>query len=366
MSEIKWKLEEIQYSEIKQNKDNPKIKDEDGMNRLKKSLNRFGVVFDGIVNKDYALIDGHSRADLLSEKKDSGMFFVPSRQLTESEYKEMNAIYDYAKAGDIDFDVINEVLDEEQLEFWDIGEYDNNEIELPKKEKERIDSVFKQKIKKGDLIRFEKNNQIIGELFCEDLTNDVFLKYLMSKYEYGFCFADPPYDLEFTFSVSKINGHTFYMSSEKKIIDMVNVNMDYFSRFFSVDFRQAHLISNNTPLIRVDIIAEFRNGANKFINLKDAFSTLIECAKIHKDNEYKHNQIKKIELPYAFISHYTDENDIVLDLFSGAGTTAMAAYQLNRRFVSVECSEEHCVTIIDRLLQYDNSISVTIEEQPHE
>ena len=42
------------------------------------------------------------------------------------------------------------------------------------------------------------------------------------------------------------------------------------------------------------------------------------------------------------ITSWTNENDIVLDPFSGAGTTAKMAVLANRRYIGIELSEEYC------------------------
>lgn len=47
------------------------------------------------------------------------------------------------------------------------------------------------------------------------------------------------------------------------------------------------------------------------------------------------------ELPAFFIKFLTDENDVVLDIFSGSNTVGAAAESLNRRWMSVELSQDY-------------------------
>jgi site-specific DNA-methyltransferase (adenine-specific) len=49
------------------------------------------------------------------------------------------------------------------------------------------------------------------------------------------------------------------------------------------------------------------------------------------------------------VKAYTSEGDLVLDLFSGSGTTSAVCKRLNRRFVAVEQDESYCNIIKERL-----------------
>ena len=127
MNKITWTLQEVDKDKIKANAMNPKIRNADGFNRLKKSLDKFGNVYDGILNADYSLIDGHSRLEATDKK--SGMYFMPSRKLTDKEYIEMNGMFDHAKAGELDFDIIAEIFDEDMLNDWSIDNISNVDVD---------------------------------------------------------------------------------------------------------------------------------------------------------------------------------------------------------------------------------------------
>ena len=48
------------------------------------------------------------------------------------------------------------------------------------------------------------------------------------------------------------------------------------------------------------------------------------------------------ELPKRLIEAFTNEGDIVLDPFMGSGTTAIAADNLNRKYIGFDISENYC------------------------
>lgn len=63
----------------------------------------------------------------------------------------------------------------------------------------------------------------------------------------------------------------------------------------------------------------------------------------------RHPAIFPKELAEKIITYYSFKNDVILDPFGGIGTTAKAAIGLERRFVSIECSDEYIKSTIDEL-----------------
>lgn len=58
----------------------------------------------------------------------------------------------------------------------------------------------------------------------------------------------------------------------------------------------------------------------------------------------RHPAIFPKELAEKVIRYYSFKNDVILDPFSGIGTTAKAAVGLQRRFVLIECSDEYILS----------------------
>lgn len=69
-----------------------------------------------------------------------------------------------------------------------------------------------------------------------------------------------------------------------------------------------------------------------------------------RDNTIKHPAPFNKELPLYYINLLTDELDIVLDPFSGIGTTGLACKELNRRYIGYELNEMYNDFAKQRLL----------------
>lgn len=70
---------------------------------------------------------------------------------------------------------------------------------------------------------------------------------------------------------------------------------------------------------------------------------------ICRDKGRFHPTQKPVMLLEELIKKHSNENDLILDCFSGSGSTAVASYNTNRRFIGCEISEEYYNKSIERL-----------------
>jgi hypothetical protein len=107
MKPIKWKSVLVDTKKVKFTPNNYKIKTELGTERLKLSLKKFGLAGNLVINTDYTLIDGNSRLQQAIDNKEPKVWAsMPDRKLGEREFAEMSALFDFAKAGEVDLDRI--------------------------------------------------------------------------------------------------------------------------------------------------------------------------------------------------------------------------------------------------------------------
>lgn len=312
--------------------------------------------------KTMVIIGGNKRFKALKKigyKDIPDCWVVSANDLTEDQKKRFK-IADNVSHGVWDLNILLEDYNPEDLSDWGLI------IEEEKGKKEVIetdvDDVVSTTIKEGDIIKIGSHM-----LICGDSTKKITFDKIIGNNYADMVFTDPPFDLEdnyseHIFSSAKKDCHIFIMNSDRILAQTVGKHIKYFKKFFSVDFRIPHLISNSMPMTRVDLIAEFNRGKGRFNNLKDGFSTLVKCAKVHSKNKnnFGHDQAKKTELPSIFIQHYSEEGDVVFDPFLGSGTTMAACEQLNRKCIGIELIPENCQIIINRMKKINSDIKIEI------
>jgi len=68
-----------------------------------------------------------------------------------------------------------------------------------------------------------------------------------------------------------------------------------------------------------------------------------------KMKEIGHPAMFPVELPYRLIKMLSWTNSTVLDIFNGAGTTAVACEKLGRKYIGIEMSEDYCDLTMRRI-----------------
>jgi site-specific DNA-methyltransferase (adenine-specific) len=65
--------------------------------------------------------------------------------------------------------------------------------------------------------------------------------------------------------------------------------------------------------------------------------------------DFGHPAMFPEEIPRRLIKLFSYQNDLVLDPFNGVGTTTLAAWKNNRRFIGIDISPEYCREALDRI-----------------
>lgn len=102
------------------------------------------------------------------------------------------------------------------------------------------------------------------------------------------------------------------------------------------------IFSNDQPDKRKFYGSNFHGNFNNVIKGNNASQN--EYAKIHKATF-------PLYLPETLISKFTKEGEVILDPFSGTGTTCLAAKNLKRKFIGIDISEQYNKIANERLRQ---------------
>ena len=68
-----------------------------------------------------------------------------------------------------------------------------------------------------------------------------------------------------------------------------------------------------------------------------------------KEDKKEHPTQKPLKLFEMILRDYSNENDIILDCFSGSGTTAVACHNTKRRFICIEKDYDYWKASVERL-----------------
>lgn len=168
MKQIEWVSKQVNVAAIAPTPTNYKIKTKLGMERLRESLKSFGLAGNVVCNyagkfgdiSTLVLIDGNSRREEAVENGVKKLWVsLPSRSLSPKEFKEMSAMFDVAKAGEVDMDRIKTDLGTSKT-F-----YDKYRLEVPLTLLDTLGA--KNKIEAPEAPEREMNKGALREKFIE-------------------------------------------------------------------------------------------------------------------------------------------------------------------------------------------------------
>lgn len=119
-------------------------------------------------------------------------------------------------------------------------------------------------------------------------------------------------------------------------------------------------------LIDKEYCLYFRKGVKLNTTFESAKTWFLMNKNIADKKKYNHPTIKPLSIIRTLIKNSSNEGDIVLDCFSGSGTTCVASKELNRNFIGIEINKEYWQISQDRLngilangqLSFDTDISL--------
>jgi DNA modification methylase len=364
---------------------NPRQLSDKQFEDLKASLTRFGAVDPAIVNihpdrKDI-IVGGHQR---LKVAKSLGWETFPCVEvnLTRDQERELNVRLN-KNTGSWDWNILGDLFQAEELKEWGFSDeelFGNIEVEEAEAQEDNyeIPDEIETDIVLGDLIE-------IGEhrLLCGDSTDSDQVAKLMNGEKADMVFTDPPYGMNLDTDYSKLKGTKKSPNAKGYKWDKVigdDKEFDFLTCYALFEYVKeqfwwgADYYFNQLPKGGGLFVWQKRDKADsemigndfeicwsKQRHKKATFwKRWVGFDSIEKGEKRVHPTQKPIELASWLINDWSNEQNKIVDLFLGSGTTMVASHQLNRKCYGMELDPKYCQVIVDRMLKLDPSLQVKI------
>jgi DNA modification methylase len=376
----------VKISEVKPNPKNPRIIKDGKFQKLVKSIQEFPdmlnkrplIVFTDVDNK-YVVLGGNMRLKALNELKFKEIPVIIADEWTEEQKAEF-LIKDNVGFGEWDWDKLANEWDAEKLDEWGLDLPIDLHVEELEAEEDNyeIPNEITTDIVLGDL--FE-----IGEhrLLCGDSTDSDQVAKLMNGQKADMVFTDPPYGVNYqsNWRNNKSENKFDILENDNKFLDF-KPNLILYTKESSAWFiwtsHQVYPIWREMYedyYLNTIIWDKGKMGMGDLSSYGNNYEMALFCSQgkpklkgerkkaiweinVEAGSEYIHPTQKPISLSAYAIPDFINENDLVLDLFLGSGSTMAASHQLKRKCYGMELDPKYCQVIIDRIKKLDPSLVI--------
>lgn len=378
-------IQKINILKLKPSEYNPRkdLKPEDEeYKKIKNSILEFGYVSPIIINSDMTVIGGHQRLKVLKElgyeqiqciivnldkNKEKALNLALNKISGEWDDEKLEQILAELKETDIDMnitgfsndeidDILKEVLGSKEDDF-DIEEA-LNEIEEPI-------------TKAGDIWLLGRNR-----LMCGDSTQKDDVMRLMNGQKADMLLTDPPYNVDYEGVAGKIENdnmnetefYNFLLDAFRNMNEIAKEGCTFYSfhadteglnfrrAFKEAGFKLAQClvwVKNTFVMGRQDyqwkhepILYGWKEGSAHYFVDDRSQSTVLEFDKPIRNAE--HPTMKPIDLLVYLIKNSSKENDLIVDLFAGSGSSMIAAEETKRICYTMELDPKYCDVVVKR------------------
>ena len=406
----KMKIIEKNISEIKEYSKNAKKHPSDQVKQIANSLKRFGWKQPLVIDSNNVLVVGHGR---LLGAKEAGIQTAPcviADDLTEAEIKAYRLADNKLNESEWDLELLDIELEElDELSDIDMSDFGFEILDEQDSDREIIEDDYDGEVpeepraKVGDIYQLGEHR-----LICGDSTDVNVIDRLMDGVKADCVFTDPPYNVAIGSKNAVLNemnhakrGHRVEteIAGDKGLTDaeigeqlwrpafqnMADYAKDDCSIYVTMPQGGTHMMMmmadacwqvkhelmwlKNQPTFsmgRLDYDYKHEPimyGWKKTHNFYGKGKFTKSVWEIDKPRESKlHPTMKPIELIANALENSTKENDCVLDVFGGSGSTLIACEQLNRKCYMAELDPHYIDVIIDRYEKFTGKKAILISE----
>ena len=378
----------IEIEKLKPASYNPRknLKPEDEeYQKIKKSILEFGYVEPIIVNADMTVIGGHQRLKVLEDldykeiecivvdldkNKEKALNIALNKITGEWDNQKLEDLLAELKEADFDLSTTGFTFDEVDNMLKDITGSKEDDFDLD----QALEEIDEPITKLGDIWILGKH-----KLMCGDSTIKENVNRLMNNEKADFILTDPPYNVDYeggTKDKLKIqNDHMennqfyeFLESAFKNMYDAIKdggviyvfhadtEGLNFRNAFLNAGFKLAQClvwVKNTFVMGRQDyqwrhepILYGWKEGAGHYFINDRKQSTVLEFDKPTKNTE--HPTMKPVDLLVYLIKNSCKQDELILDLFGGSGSTLIAAEQIQRKSYLMELDPKYCDVIVKR------------------
>ena len=172
-----------------------------------------------------------------------------------------------------------------------------------------------------------------------------------------FAFADPPYnagvdkwDFDYKWELDYIENYADVVAVTPGGWNTCNfykeTNMNYIWEMFCwITNGMTHGKCGYANVIKTSIFGKVKPKISQ-----DFWKINID---ISKTEDTKHKGRKPYDFMIHLIDVFTNENDIIIDVFAGSGTTLLMCEKMNRISYNAEIDKQYCIDIIKRVGTYE-------------
>lgn len=397
------KYENVNISKLKPYENNARTHSPEQIDKIVRSIEEFGFINPVLIDGDFGIIAGHGRVMAATKM---GMTEVPClfiEDLTEAQ-KRAYIIADNKLALDAGWDdeLLRIEIGELQAMDFDVSltGFDLADFELEDYSSSVTEDDFEAEpptepiAKLGDIWQLGRHR-----LMCGDSTDRATIDKLLDGAKVDMIYTDMPYGMNLDTDYSGMQNHLDFAKEKgftggKKydsgVVDAFNPKMvstiidlgvketflwgaDYFAELLPDKNNGSWIVwdkrANGNDDIAEDYSSDRMYGScfelcwsrNKHkrdiarIKWAGVFGTEQEF-----DHKRHHPTQKPIALTEWFVKRYSKEQDIVLDLFGGSGSTLLGCEQLNRTCYTMELDAKYVDVIINRWEQFTGEKAVLL------
>ncbi len=369
----------IVIDKLRFNPKNPRKISNDEFELLKHKIRNFPQMLEKrpiVYDEGFIVLGGNQRLKAIRELKKEGFeikdsYFMSAKGWTE-EQKRQFVITDNISEGEWDNEILKKDWDDLPLEEWGIdkSEWKSEDViedEAPDVSKDPAISQL------GEVYQLGRHR-----LMCGDSTKIEDVEKLMNGQKADMVFTDPPYGIDFQSNFREKTPQFEKIKNDDVVLEITPVihsfmkdnavayictRWDLYPQWYQqiqqtlnikncvVWYKRGgglgDLASSYLPNHEFIIVAHKGNGELR--GKRDA-----DVWEIGRDgfNDYEHPTQKPVALSAFAINHHSDNDNIILDLFGGSGSTLIACEQTNRTCYMMELDPKYCDVIRKRYAKF--------------